>query len=288
MPGERERALLGGTWARGGRLVRPQEDGVLGAGRAAEPGEGSGAAAAGGRGRGRGRGRGGAGSLARSRSVAPSLGGRAAGWQRRGDPGPLKPGAPRLGPCSGPRPSPGPPRPAPAPGTPLSPPPPPAARGPGPGAGERRARLVGARCAPRGGPEDSRPPPQPPNRGPASRIEPPNLTDAGELPAAEPTLAPLGLGVLARDSPQSASPAGLQPNPASVTGQCWCLGFCRGEVVMVRPPGGVYNPEEEEWGAPRCQPRDSPLGACMLPCTRQAALTFRLCLFLVYVCQPRR
>lgn len=42
--GARERGRLGEASPRGDRLVRPQEDGVLGAGRAAEPGEGSGTA----------------------------------------------------------------------------------------------------------------------------------------------------------------------------------------------------------------------------------------------------
>lgn len=44
LSGELVQVLLGETWASGGRLVRPEEDGVLGAGRAAEPGEGSGTA----------------------------------------------------------------------------------------------------------------------------------------------------------------------------------------------------------------------------------------------------
>lgn len=44
LPGEPERELSGDTRASGGRLVRSQKDGVLGAGRAAEPGEGSGTA----------------------------------------------------------------------------------------------------------------------------------------------------------------------------------------------------------------------------------------------------
>lgn len=42
--GERKRGHLGAASPSGDRLVRPQEDGVLGAGRAAEPGKGSGTA----------------------------------------------------------------------------------------------------------------------------------------------------------------------------------------------------------------------------------------------------
>lgn len=42
--GERERGRLGDASPSGDRLVRPQKDGVLGAGRAAEPGKGSGTA----------------------------------------------------------------------------------------------------------------------------------------------------------------------------------------------------------------------------------------------------
>lgn len=100
-PGERERALLGETWAGGGRLVRPQEDGVLGAGRAAEPGEGSGAAPP---------------RLA-GVGAGAARGARPAGSRR---PRVLEAGDPRLRFPSGPRPSPGPPRPAPTPVTPLS------------------------------------------------------------------------------------------------------------------------------------------------------------------------